>query len=209
MTDLATLPPHAFDKQDPRPDGLFYASPRFVAHIDDRAVAAVTDLYRRTLPPGGAILDLMSSWISHLPAEVDYREVVGLGLNEAELAANPRLTRRIVQDLNRNPVLPLDDAGLDGAAICVSIQYLQRPVEVLREAARALKPGAPLAITFSDRCFPTKAVAVWAALDGPDRARLVSLYLREAGFDRIEAAQPLTRDRGGDPLWAVAGLKAG
>ncbi len=209
MTTLTDLPPHAFDKRDPSPDGLFYANPRFVAHIDARAVAAVTDLYRRILPPGGAILDLMSSWISHLPGEVVYREVAGLGMSEAELAANPRLTARFVQDLNRTPILPLEDERFDAAAICVSVQYLQKPVDVLREVARVLKPGAPLAITFSDRCFPTKAVAIWTALDGPGHAQLVSLYLEEAGFDGVEATALLARDRGGDPLWAVVGRRAG
>ncbi len=207
MTNHLDLPPQSFAKRDTTPDALFYAQPRFVAHIDARAIAAVTELYGRTFPSGGALLDLMSSWISHLPEGVAYREVVGIGMNEAELAANPRLTRHLVQDLNRDPALRLDPDSLDGAAICVSIQYLQQPVAVLREVARVLRPGAPLAITFSDRCFPTKAVAIWTALDGADQARLVSLYMTEADFDRVQATQLLERDRGGDPLWAVVGRK--
>jgi SAM-dependent methyltransferase len=201
---LPELPPAAFRKADPSPDGLFYAQPRFVAHIDDAAVAAVTGLYREVLPPGGAILDLMSSWISHLPEEVAYAEVVGHGMNAEELAANPRLTRWFAQDLNLRPRLPLDDASLDAAAICVSVQYLQKPVEVLSDLRRCLKPGAPLAITFSNRCFPTKAVAVWAALDGPGHCALVDLYLRRAGYASVEA-RTLRDGRRSDPLWAVIG----
>jgi hypothetical protein len=201
------LPAAAFRKADPSPDPLFYGQPRFVAHIDDDAIAAVTELYREVLPPGGAILDLMSSWISHLPGEARYAEVVGHGMNAAELSANPRLTRWFVQDLNAEPTLPLADASIDAAAICVSVQYLQRPVEVLADLARVLRPGAPVAITFSNRCFPTKAVAIWSALDGPGHCELVGLYLRRAGFASAEA-RTLRDGRRGDPLWAVIGRTA-
>jgi SAM-dependent methyltransferase len=203
--DLPELPPDAFARWDSGRDPLFYAEPRFVTHIDDRAIAAVTALYRRLFPPGGAILDLMSSWVSHLPEEIAFAEVVGHGLNRAELAANPRLTRFFVQDLNENPSLPLDTDAFDGAGLCVSIQYLRRPVAVLREVARVLKPGGPVAITFSNRCFPTKAVAVWQALDGAGHCRLVALYLDRAGFRGVEARELIPPGRGGDPLWAVVG----
>jgi SAM-dependent methyltransferase len=202
MNDFPELPARAFAKADPSPDPLFYAAPRFVTHIDDRAIRAVTDLYRRALPKGGRVLDVMSSWVSHLPEETAYAEVVGLGLNDAELTANPRLTRHIVQDLNSDPVLPLGDASFDGACCCVSIQYLQRPVAVMREVVRVLKPGAPFVVTFSDRCFPTKAVQIWQALD-IDRVNLVALYLSRAGFTSVETDQPHRRDGGRDPLWAV------
>ena len=206
MSDLPELPAHAFAKRDPAPDSLFYAEPRFVTHIDERAVTAVTALYRATFRPGDRLLDLMSSWVSHLPGEVAYAEVVGHGLNRAELDANPRLARRIVQDLNRDAALPLDADGFDGASVCVSIQYLQRPVAVAREVLRVLKPGAPFVVTFSDRCFPTKAVAIWQA-DEVDNADLVTVYLRRAGFADVAARQILARDRFGDPLWAVIGRK--
>jgi SAM-dependent methyltransferase len=206
-TALPRLPPAAFRKADPSPDPLFYAQPRFVAHIDEGAVAAVTALYREVLPPNGVILDLMSSWISHLPEEVAYAEVVGHGMNAEELAANPRLDRWFVQDLNAEPQLPLAEGSVDAAAICVSVQYLQRPVEVFAGLARVLRPGAPVAITFSNRCFPTKAVAIWSALDGQGQCELVELYLRHAGFAEVEAL--ILRDgRQGDPLWAVIGLTA-
>src|SRR5215204_6001650 len=186
MTHLPELPPDDFTKVDQSGDILFYAEPRFVTHIDEGAVAAVTELYRDLFPAGGIILDLMGSWVSHLPDEVAYTEVIGHGMNKAELAANPRLSCFFVQDLNENPVLMLGDRSVDAAGICVSIQYLQRPVEVLREVGRVLRSGGPLLITFSNRCFPSKAVAIWQALDGPDQCRLVELYMGRAGFEEIE-----------------------
>jgi SAM-dependent methyltransferase len=209
MNDLPEFPPSAFLKQDASPDERFYASPRFVTHIDDAAIATVTGLYRKLFPPDGVVLDLMSSWISHLPPDVAYGEVIGHGMNEEELAANPRLTHRFVQNLNADPVLPLDSASIDAAAICVSIQYLQQPVAVLREVARVLKPGAPVAITFSNRCFPTKAVTLWLALSDEQHAQLVAFYLQRAGFATIETLAPNRIVGGRDPLYAVIGRTPG
>ena len=205
MEQLPGLPEAAFDKEDPTPDAEFYAFPRFVTHIDDGAIAAVTQAYRESLPPGGAILDLMSSWVSHLPEEIAYTSVVGHGMNEEELAANPRLSRWFVQDLNIQPALPLADNGFDGAGLCVSVQYLQRPVEVFKEVRRVLRPGARFVLSFSNRCFPTKAVAIWQSLAGPDQQRLVGAYMQAAGFSRVtgRAATPIY----GDPLWMVIGTR--
>jgi hypothetical protein len=186
MDDNLGLSEGAFAKLDASEDELFYEPPRLVYHIDDNAVAALTELYRRVLPAGGVLLDLMSSWVSHLPPEIDCAEVIGHGMNAAELAANPRLSRWFTQNLNRDTALPLADRSIDAATICVSIQYLQQPVAVLREIARVLRPGGPVVISFSNRCFWTKAVAVWRGLDDDGHARLVELYLRHAGFERIE-----------------------
>jgi hypothetical protein len=203
MEQLPGLPEAAFAKADSSSDAEFYAFPRFVTHIDDGAIAAVTQAYRESLPPGGAILDLMSSWVSHLPEEIAYDSVVGHGMNEEELAANPRLSRWFVQDLNIEPALPFEDNVFAGAGLCVSVQYLQRPVEVFREVRRVLRPGSPFVVSFSNRCFPTKAVAIWQSLGGPDQQRLVSAYMRAAGFTRVtgKAVPP----RQSDPLWIVTG----
>ena len=206
MGEPLGLPQGAFTKIDGDEDELFYEEPRLAYHIDDKAVAALTDFYRAVLPQGGVLLDLMSSWVSHLPPETQYAEVIGLGMNAAELAANPRLARWFVQNLNRDPSLLLEDGSIDAAMICVSVQYLEDPVAVLSEAARVLRPGGPIVISFSNRCFWTKAVAIWRALGDDGHAALVERYLRAAGFAEIETHRlaEWVEDQS-DPLIAVVG----
>jgi SAM-dependent methyltransferase len=204
------FPAEAFRRFDESPDEEFYRLPRFVTHIDDRAIAAVTQLYRELFPPGGEILDLMSSWISHLPPEANYRRVIGLGMNEAELRRNERLDAYVVQNLNRTPELTFGDAEFDGCGICVSIDYLTRPVEVLREVGRVLRVGAPVIITFSNRCFPTKAVTVWHQLDDKGHMLLVERYLEDAAnFTNIRSLDRSPRRLFTDPLYAVVGESTG
>lgn len=142
--------------------------------------------------------------MSHLPEDITYASVVGHGMNAQELAANPRFSKWFVQDLNLEPVLPLDEAAFDGACLCVSVQYLQRPVEVFREVARVLRPGAPFVVSFSNRCFPTKAVAIWQALSSPDQQRLVGNYMQAAGFSKVADHAVVPPDS--DPLWTVVGF---
>jgi SAM-dependent methyltransferase len=172
-----------------------------VEHIDDVAIGDVVALHRELLPPAGRILDLMSSWVSHLPDEVAYAQTVGLGMNAAELGANPRLSDWVVHDLNVAPELPFAAGAFDAATICVSIQYLTQPVAVLRDLARVVRPGGRAIVTFSNRCFPTKAVAIWQALDDRGHLALVTRYFADAGWEQVELrASP---QRGSDPLYAV------
>lgn len=198
------LPAGAFAKQDPGDDLAFYAPPRLVTHIDDGATAALTDFYRTMLPEDAHVLDLMSSWVSHLPTDGRYAGVVGHGMNAQELAANPQLTAWFVQNLNVDPVLPMDDRSFDAALCCVGVQYLQRPGAVFAEIRRVLVPGAPFVVSFSNRCFPTKAVAIWRALDTSGHAALVKLYLERAGFGDVRV-DLLADGRVGDPLVAITG----
>ena len=198
------LPDAAFRRYDETPDSDFYQIPRLVTHIDDAAVNAVTQLYREYLPPTARVLDLMSSWVSHLPSEAEYPNVVGLGMNAQELAANPRLDAWMVQNLNEKPVLPFPEASFDACGLCVSIQYLTDPITVLRDVARVLTPGSPIVITFSNRCFPTKAVSVWQRCSDEEHLRLVGGYLKAAGnWDGITTLDRSPNPGKSDPLLAV------
>ncbi len=213
MRPADVFPSWFFDRDDPSPDDRFYRSPRLVTHIDDGAIAAVGDVYAELgIDGGGArparVLDLMSSWVSHF--RVPPAELVVLGMNAAELDANAAATERVVQDLNADPDLPFPDASFDAVVCVVSIDYLVRPVEVLAEAARVLRPGAPVVVTYSNRCFPSKAIHGWLATDDEGHGVIVSEYLRLAGgFDAPQVAlrTPSTR-YAGDPLWAVVARRS-
>lgn len=204
------MPQEGFQRQDEAPDAEFYSVPRFVQHIDDGAIAAVTQLYREYLPSGGDVLDLMTSWVSHLPEDVSYRRVCGLGMNEEELRNNPRLDDYTVHDLNEDTVIPYPDDVFDAAAICVSVDYLTRPVEVLRDLGRVVRPDGPLVITFSNRCFPTKAVSEWLRRGDRGRMELVEDYLRRAGnWSSIQSLDRSPRRLFSDPLYAVVARSGG
>jgi SAM-dependent methyltransferase len=205
---MASIPEEAFRRLDESPDEDFYRIPRFVTHVDERAIEAVTDLYRRILPEGGAILDLMSSWVSHLPPEAMYSRVVGVGLNADELAENPFLDEWRVQNLNCDPCLPFGTGEFDAAVICVSVQYLTRPIELFREVGRVVRPGGPLVITFSNRCFPAKAIACWRMLDDDGHITLVGHYLTKAGNWRDLKCCCRGGDRS-DPLYGVIARSCG
>ena len=201
---IADLPPRAFAKADPSPDTAFYASPRMVAHVDEGAIGAIGRLYAELVPEGARVLDLMSSRYSHLPEGLVLSEVVGHGMNAAEMATNPQLTRHFVQDLNADPSLPLEADGFDAALCCVSVQYLARPVAVFAEVARVLRAGAPFVVTWSNRCFPTKAVAIWQSLPPGGQAAYVVAAMREAGME-ASPREVVAPGQGRDPLWAVVG----
>ena len=210
----------AFARMDPRPDAQFYREPRFVQHLDTQAIARIRAIYARILQPGMRVLDLMSSWVSHLPEGVAGLSVTGLGLNAAELERNARLDTRVVHDLNADARLPFAAGEFDAAVCTASVEYLVEPLAVFREAARVLKPGAPLVVTFSDRWFPTKAIALWGELHAFERMALVIDYFRRSGgFTGLatESVRGLPRPADdkyagqlpyADPVFAVSGRRA-
>jgi len=202
IADPDSLPANLFDRADETPDEHFYGVPRLVTHIDDATIEALRDYYRETLPAGGDILDLMSSWASHLPREMEFGRVAVLGMNAQELAANDRATETVVHDLNVDPTLPYRAASFDAVINAVSVQYLRNPVPVFASIRRVLRPGGISIVAMSHRCFPTKAVRAFHTLPPQGRFDLVSRYFELAGgFDRIEQVD---RSPGGaDPLWIV------
>ena len=197
--------PEHFAREDSGDDELFYLQPRLVKHIDEPACAALTDYYARALPTGGDILDLMSSYASHLPAEAVYGRVVGLGMNMRELEENEQLSERHVHNLNTHPVMPFAERTFDACILAVSVQYLTRPVEVFSDVVRVLKPDAILAIPFSNRMFATKAVALWRSISDADHARLLQIYLRAAGGYQNLTFEDLSPAPGkSDPIYLVS-----
>ncbi|HZZ08286.1 MAG TPA: methyltransferase domain-containing protein [Candidatus Binataceae bacterium] len=200
------LEPEFFRRLDDSDDEAFYLAPRFVVHIDEAAIRTVGEIYLSRLPRGGAILDLMSSWRSHLPPELKPTRVVGLGLNRLEMEDNPALTEIVTHNLNRRVQLPFDDASFYGAVLSVSVQYLIHPVEVFAEVGRVLRPGAPFIVTFSNRMFPTKAVAIWVNASEEQRVDLVGYYFtHSAAFEKMEMIDRSSGET--DPLWAVLGYR--
>ena len=200
--------PHYFERADPSPDTDFYRIPRLVIHVDDHASAALSQWFEKTLPADADILDLMSAWRSHLPAGARYKSVTGQGMNTIELWENPALTARLIQDLNALPALPFKDAAFDAVLISFSMQYLTQPVTVAREIARVLRPGGKFYTAYSNRLFPTKAVAVWQSCSDTERAHLIAAYLQQAGgFAKVAADRLVDGASGYDPLYVVSAVR--
>jgi SAM-dependent methyltransferase len=198
-----------FARLDESPDAEFYNFPRKVVHIDEAAIATVKQVFREVLPPHGVVLDLLSSWRSHWPEGFPKRRLTGLGLNAEEMADNPDLDDYVVHDVNANPCLPFAADTFDAALLTVSIQYLTQPIAVFRDVNRLLKPGGPFVVVFSNRMFPTKAVAIWRMLNDQQHFDLIASYFQQAGnfvaletHDHTPAALAYT-----DPVYVVMARK--
>lgn len=207
---LEEIPAEYFRRQDETSDFQFYGSPRLVAHIDDGAIAALGNFLRPRVPENADMLDLMSAYLTHLPPDVraKCRRVAGLGMNDAEMKANNQLTEHVVQSLNDDPNLPYPDESFDVALCTVSVQYLLRPAEVFREVRRVLRPGGQFIVSFSNRCFPTKATTLWLSTDDAQHISLVQLYFEEGGWGEVEAFNVSPRSSRADPLYVVVGTKS-
>jgi SAM-dependent methyltransferase len=198
-------------KLDDGDDALFYAEPRFVQHLDGAFRSRLTALYRERIPPCAVVLDLMSSWVSHLPEDVHYQEVIGHGLNAQELQANPRLDRHWLQNLNTDQRLPLEDASVDAVLMVAGWQYLQYPEAVAEELLRVVRPRGQVIVAFSNRMFFVKAPQVWTDASDRDHLTTVARVLMAQGWPRPELIAEDTRAPGplgwigakGDPFFAV------
>ena len=210
---------HGFDRLDEGDDAAFYATPRLVTHIDQPATATIGRILSQLIAPEAEILDLMSSWRSHLPPDLRPRRVVGLGLNGTEMRENDQLSAWILHDLNQEPTLPFEDASFDAVINTVSIQYMTRPFEVFREVGRILRPGAPCIVIFSNRMFPTKAIQVWRSSTEQQRVAIVRQYFEESGlFCHVQSIERSTNRPpqqsplswlalSGDPVYVVSGRR--
>ncbi|XP_042492398.1 uncharacterized protein LOC122071968 [Macadamia integrifolia] len=201
-----------FQRFDESPDSLFYETPRFVTHIDDPAIAALTKFYSKVFPPsntpGVCLLDLCSSWVSHFPAGYKQERIVGMGMNEEELKRNPVLTEYVVQDLNISPKLPFEDNSFNVITNVVSVDYLTKPIDIFKEMCRVLKPGGLAIMSFSNRCFFTKAISIWTSTGDTDHVLLVGSYFHYAGgFEPPQAVDISPNPGRSDPMYIVYSRK--
>ena len=208
-----------FVRSDEEADSVFYGQPRLVTHIDSKAIETTSTLYGSILKPGMCVLDLMSSWRSHVPESLELESLVGLGLNSEEMQNNPQLTSRVVHDLNMDPRLPFDDQSFDAVICTVSVEYMIHPFNVFIDLARVLKPGGILIQTFSNRWFPPKAIRIWAELSEFERVGLVLEYFLGSGayknletysargWSRPETDRHYPEILTGDPVYAVWGTR--
>ncbi len=214
------LKPDQRNKLDYGDDSEFYSVPRFVTHVDDHFIDQLTNLYQERLQPQTRILDLMSSWVSHLPEEMVFSHVEGHGMNEEELAKNPRLDHYFLQNLNTEPKLPLPDQEFAAVLNTVSVQYLQYPEAIFSEIHRILKPGGIAIISFSNRMFYQKAIAAWRDATEASRVKLVKSYfnsvpgfsppeivIRQGNTNNLSSFLQMLGMGSSDPFYAVIATK--
>ena len=193
-----------FQRMDDSVDTIFYNEPRLVYHIDDPCRNALTQYYTEAFPPNADILDICSSWVCHYPTNLQAKSIVGLGMNEYELQQNPILTKYVVKDLNSDPIMPFESQSFDIVTCCVSFDYLNRPLEVMNEVGRVLRPGGQAIISMSNRCFPTKAFQLWLQTNDLEHVFIIGSFFHYTGkFD-----PPTSEDRSpnpgrSDPLYIV------
>lgn len=209
-----------FARADTRDDSLFYRMPRLITHLDDTALHKITSLYKRLLPENIHILDLMCSWKSHVPEELNLKSLVGLGLNQEELRKNKQLTDFVLHDLNKNPILPFGNNTFDAVICAVSVEYMTSPFEVFDDVARILKPDGYFILTFSNRWFLPKVVKIWQDIHEFERMGLVIEYFLKSGkykslntwsiqgLSRPETDKYFPRLLQSDPVFAVWGQKS-
>jgi hypothetical protein len=207
----------SFVREDEANDAIFYATPRMLQHLDDTAISMVRQIYKEKLTEGMSVLDLMSSWQSHLPKDVSYRRVVGLGLNPVELSNNHQLSKFVVHNLNQDPSLPFSRHQFDAVVCTASVEYLTQPLAIFREVARVLKPGGVFAVIFSNRWFPSKSIDIWQRLHEFERLGLVLEYFFQSnafkgletrsvrGLPRPSHDKYFPKQLYSDPVYAVCG----
>ena len=208
-----------FKRLDDSQDDKFYTHTRLVPHIDSKASEIIARLYGELLQPDTQVLDLMSSWQSHLPDTLNFAKLTGLGMNEEELQENSRLTDYLVHDLNQTPTLPFESNSFDAVICSLSVEYLIHPIDIFDEVARVLKPQGKFILTFSNRWFPPKVIEIWHELHEFERMGLVLEYFLKSGkyqnfatysmrnYPRPENDKHINETSISDPVFAVWGEK--
>ncbi len=202
-------PESSFDREDESDDSLFYLEPRLLVHIDDAAINELENYLSDQLPERAIILDLMTSWRSHIPENLVMNEVYGLGMNAEEMSGNPQLNQWIVKDINKDSHLPYEENLFDAVMVIVSVQYMTDPISIFKEVNRVLKKTGKFHVVYSNRMFPTKATKIWKVFNDIERANLIGSYFANSGSWSVPNAVNLspTGNFPSDPLFAVSAQK--
>jgi SAM-dependent methyltransferase len=199
-----------FKRMDESEDEIFYQEPRLVYHIDEPCRNALTKYYSEVFQPNVDVLDLCSSWVSHYPLNWKQGKVVGLGMNENELKQNSWFSDYIVKDLNKDPEIPCEPNSFDLVTCCVSIDYLNRPLAVMTEVARVLRPGGQAIIAISNRCFPTKAFQIWLQTNDMEHIFIVGSFFHYTGLFEPPTCEDRSPNPGkSDPLYIIRAVRSG
>jgi SAM-dependent methyltransferase len=197
-----------FQRMDNTVDTIFYSEPRLVYHIDDPCRAALTQYYSEVFQPDMDILDICSSWVCHYPTNVPFKSVVGLGMNEYELKQNPILSKYVVQDLNTDPTLPFETQSFDIVTCCVSFDYLNKPLDVMKEVGRVLRPGGQAIISISNRCFPTKAFQLWLQTNDLEHVFIIGSFFHYTNLFEPPSSEDRSPNPGrSDPLYIIKAIR--
>lgn len=199
------------ERMDKRSDTIFYEQPRFVTHIDDFAIESLAKYYSEHLEINSKLVDLCSSWVSHLPKSHSFQEVIGIGMNEKELQKNPRLTKYYVHDLNKNPNLikMVPEESVDAVLCAVSVDYLIRPFELFSQVHKILKPGGSFILSFSNRMFATKVISAWLQTQDPEHLFIATYYFQgSASWNKVIVSDITDISNvHRDPMYVVHGVK--
>lgn len=101
---------------------------------------------------------------------------------------------------------------------CGSVTYLdvvhmtERCFSPLLQAHRVLRPGGKIIMSQSNRCFPSKAIAMWLRMNDRQHLELINGYLKYAGgFKEAKAFDITAKDPTNsynDPMFIIQAEKA-
>ena len=200
-------------KPDESNDSDFYSTPKFVYHLDSNFRKNLTRLYEEEIQHNSSVLDLMSSWDSYLPKNIEYRKIIGHGLNKDELNANKALDNYWIQNFNINQNIPLESDTFDYCLMVAAWQYLQYPEKIAEEIARILTKKGKLIISFSNRAFWHKAPNIWTYSNERERIDYVKNVLTANNFSKTRVIKKFTQDNSllpflnRDPFYCVIAEK--
>jgi FKBP-type peptidyl-prolyl cis-trans isomerase 2 len=93
-----------------------------------------------------------------------------------------RFVKPDMRVLDLSPDSERPSGKYDAAACLCTLEYMDRPVDILRYIDHFLTPGAPVVLAFTDRFDRDRAITGWGELHPFERMGLALEYLRMAGF---------------------------